>query len=174
MPRRRPDRPLGDFLQALRAEQIDCTLIGGMAAARPGAPIVTLDYALWVNLLERQYVRLLGTATRQGGSILARTLYELRDGTQVNAVFQPDGLRSFVVEWRGCQETILDGTPVRLLPLSRLIASQRASGRDKDLAMLPILRRTLRLSRRLAGAVPAPPTGDRDAPLPLTPKGPSC
>jgi hypothetical protein len=36
-----------------------------------------------------------------------------------------------------------------VLPLSRVIASKRASGRDKDLAVLPILERTLRLSRRL-------------------------
>jgi hypothetical protein len=123
-----------------------------MAAARQGAPIVTLDYDLWVRLPERQYVRLLRIVKRQSGSILARTLYELRDGTQVNAVFRPDGLRSFATEWRGCEEGILDGARARVLPLSRVIASKRASGRDKDLALLPILRRTLRLARRLARA----------------------
>jgi len=35
------------------------------------------------------------------------------------------------------------------LSLQPVIASKRASGRDKDLAVLPLLERTLRLSRRL-------------------------
>ena len=35
------------------------------------------------------------------------------------------------------------------LSLQSVIARKRASGRDKDLAVLPILERTLRLSRRL-------------------------
>jgi hypothetical protein len=35
------------------------------------------------------------------------------------------------------------------LSLISVIAGKRASGRDKDLAVLPILERTLRLSRRL-------------------------
>src|SRR2546427_4613924 len=30
-------------------------------------------------------------AQRQGGAVRARTVYELSDGTQVNAIFQPDG-----------------------------------------------------------------------------------
>ena len=41
----------------------------------------------------------------------------------------------------------LDGQPVRILPLRRVIASKEAAGRDKDLAVLPVLRRTLALAR---------------------------
>jgi len=36
--------------------------------------------------------------------------------------------------------------------LARVIASKRAAGREKDLAALPVLERTQRLTRRLAGA----------------------
>jgi hypothetical protein len=39
--------------------------------------------------------------------------------------------------------------PVKVLPLRRVIASKRAANREKDLAVLPILRRTLRLENRL-------------------------
>ena len=39
--------------------------------------------------------------------------------------------------------------PVKVLPLSRVIASKRAANREKDVAVLPILRRTLRLAKRL-------------------------
>ena len=149
MPLQSQDSPLGAFLKALREEKIDCILIGAMAAIEQGAPLMTVDYDFWVRLPERQYVRLLTIVQRQGGTIRARTLYELSDSTQVNAIFQPDGLRSFDAEWRISRWSKLEKVPVKVLPLQRVIASKRAANREKDLAVLPILRRTLRLAMRL-------------------------
>jgi hypothetical protein len=149
MPSQSPNRPLGAFLAALREAQIDCLLIGSMAAIRQGAPLMTVDYDFWVRLPERQYVRILDIVRQQGGTILARTLYELADGTQVNVIFRPDGLRSFETEFKRSPVAELEGERVRVLPLARVIASKRAAGRDKDLAVLPVLERTQRLARRL-------------------------
>jgi len=149
MPIQSQDSPLGAFLKALREEEIEFILIGAMAAIQQGAPLLTVDYDFWVRLPERQYVRLLSIVGRQDGTIRARTVYELSDGTQVNVIFQPDGLRSFDREWKGALWGELDEVAVRVLPLNRVIASKRAANRDKDLAVLPILRRTLRLARRL-------------------------
>jgi hypothetical protein len=149
MPLQSQDSPLGAFLTALREEKIDCILIGAMAAIAQGAPLMTVDYDFWVRLPERQYVRLLAIVRRQGGTIRARTLYELRDGTQVNAIFQPDGLRSFDAEWKISRWGELENVPVKVLPLSRVIASKPTANREKDVAVLPILRRTLRLAKRL-------------------------
>jgi len=149
MPLQSQDSPLGAFLKALGEENIDCILIGAMAAIEQGAPLMTVDYDFWVRLPERQYVRLLTIVQRQGGDIRARTVYELSDGTQVNAVFQPDGLRSFEAEWKISRWSKLENVPVKVLPLQRVIASKRAANREKDMAVLPILRRTLRLIKRL-------------------------
>ena len=149
MPHKRPVSPLGAFLKALREEDIPCILIGAMAAIEQGAPLMTIDYDFWVNLPERQYVRILAIVRRLAGSILARTLYELTDGTQVNVIFQPNGLRSFSAEFKQCRLSRLEDQDIRILPLARVIASKRAAGREKDLVALPILERTLRLSRRL-------------------------
>lgn len=149
MPLQPQDSPLGAFLKALREEKIDCILIGAMAAIEQGAPLMTVDYDFWVRLTERHYVRLLTIVQRQGGTIRAHTLYELSDGTQVNAIFQPDGLRSFAAEWKSSRWGELENVPVKVLPLRRVIASKRAANREKDLAVLPILERTLRLAKRL-------------------------
>lgn len=149
MPTQPSSSALGAFLQALNEEKIPCILIGMMAAVEQGAPLTTIDYDLWVKLPERQYVRLLGIIQRLGGTTLARTFYELSDGTQVNAVFKPDGLQSFDTEYKRCPLSIVGGHQVRVLPLERVIASKRAAGREKDLAVLPVLERTLRLGRRL-------------------------
>jgi len=140
---------LGAFLAALREAQIDCILIGAMAAIRQGAPLMTVDYDFWVRLPERQYVKILAIVQKQRGTILARTFYELTDGTQVNVIFQPDGLLGFEAEFKRCSIAELEGQEVRVLPLRRVIASKSAAGREKDIAALPILKRTLRLKRRL-------------------------
>ena len=157
MPLQPQDSPLGAFLKALREAEINCILIGAMAAIEQGAPLMTVDYDFWVRLPERQYVRLLSIVQRLGGTIRARTLYELSDGTQVNAIFRPDGLRSFETEWKQCRLSHLENVPVRVLPLPRVIASKRAANREKDLAVLPILERTLRLAKRLQKCGARPP-----------------
>ena len=151
MPFQPQDSPLGAFLKALREEKIDCILIGAMAAIEQGAPLMTVDYDFWVRLPERQYVRLLTIVQRQGGTIRAGTVYELSDGTQVNAIFQPDGLRSFDAEWKISRWAELENVAVKVLPLRRVIASKRAANREKDLAVLPVLQRTLRMAKRLKG-----------------------
>src|SRR5262245_23951001 len=149
MPPQPQDSPLGAFLKALHEQEIDFILIGAMAAIEQGAPLMTVDYDFWVRLPERQYVRLLTIVQRQGGTIRAPTVYELRDGTQLNAIFQPDGLRSFDSEWRISRWSELENVRVKILPLRRVIASKRAANREKDLAVIPILERTLRLANRL-------------------------
>jgi hypothetical protein len=155
MPLQSQDSPLGAFLKALHEQEIKFILIGAMAAIEQGAPLMTVDYDFWVKLPERQYVRLLSIVQRLGGTIRAQTLYELSDGTQVNAVFQPNGLRSFDAEWKISRAGELEGVPIRILPLARVIASKRAANRDKDIAVMPILERTLRLSKRLQANRPA-------------------
>ena len=72
MPLQPQDSPLGAFLKALREAEIDCILIGAMAAIEQGAPLMTVDYDFWVRLPERQYIRLLSIVQRLGGTVRAR------------------------------------------------------------------------------------------------------
>jgi hypothetical protein len=145
MPHKSTNSALAAFIKALHKEKIEFILIGMMAAVEQGAPMATIDYDFWVNLPERQYVRLLNIIQKQKGTIRARTLYELRDGTQVNAIFAPDGLRSFQLEYKHSLSGMIHGQRARILPLKQVIASKQASHREKDLMALPVLKRTLRL-----------------------------
>lgn len=67
----------------------------------------------------------------------------------------------FRTEWKRCAIGRLEGVPLRILPLQRVIASKRAAGRDKDLAALPVLERTLRLAKRLKARKPGTPNPPR-------------
>jgi len=144
-----PVSPFVEFLQALEAEGINAILIGLMAAVEQGAPCSTIDYDFWVDLPKRQVVRLYAIVQKLGGTLRAPTFYELRDGTQINVVFKPVGLRSFPAEFQASRISVIENHKMRVLPLSRVIASKRAAGRDKDLSVLPVLERTLRLSKKL-------------------------
>lgn len=127
-----------------------------MAAIRQGAPLMTVDYDFWVHLPVRAYVRLLTIVQRLGGIIRSQTVYELNDGTQIDVIFEPHGLKSFEAEWKNCQIGKMGGVTVRVLPLNRIISSKRASGREKDLVALPVLERTQRLAKRATkGGKPA-------------------
>jgi len=149
MPNQPPVSPFVEFLQALEAGGVRSILIGMMAAVEQGAPCSTIDYDFWVDLPKRQGVRIYAIVKKLGGTLRAPTFYELRDGTQINVIFEPVGLRSFPVEFNACRVSRVEGYRMRVLPLSRVIASKRKAARDKDLAVLPILDRTLRLSKKL-------------------------
>lgn len=53
------------------------------------------------------------------------------------------GLDDFGEEYAPALEQNLDGIPVKVLPLGRIIASKRTTNRPKDIAALPALEATL-------------------------------
>jgi hypothetical protein len=110
------------------------------AAILQGAPCVTLDADLWVDVPERQYMRLVNLALSLGATIVRQTVVLLTDGSMINFCYRLDGVASFRTEYRRAELIEWEGEVVRVLPLERVIRSKEAAGRDKDLAMLPVLR----------------------------------
>jgi hypothetical protein len=66
-----------------------------------------------------------------------------RIGDRFDVVLTMSGLGSFEDEYRGAKSLAIDGVPVRVLPLRRIIASKRAADRPKDRAALPALEAAL-------------------------------
>jgi hypothetical protein len=62
---------------------------------------------------------------------------------RLDVVLTAHGLGSFDSEYAGSIEREIDGIPVKVLPLRRVIASKRATNRPKDRAALPALEATL-------------------------------
>lgn len=54
-----------------------------------------------------------------------------------------DGLGDFESEYAGAVDSDIEGVPVKLLPLARVIVSKRAANRPKDRVALPALRAAL-------------------------------
>ena len=119
------------------------------AAILQGVPATTLDTDIWIDLPQRQYVRVLAVCKRLGGSVLARTVVALRDDTLVNFLYRVDGLGNFDSEVKKALQLRWLGMRVPVLPLDSIIRSKEAIAREKDVAHLPLLRKVAKLAAHL-------------------------
>lgn len=117
------------------------------AAILQGVPATTIDTDIWVDLPSRQYFRLHALVAEMGGKPLAKKVVALADDTLVNFLFDVTGLGSFAEEWRRARRMRWLGMSVAVMPLTSIIRSKKAVRREKDIAHLPLLERTVRLAR---------------------------
>jgi hypothetical protein len=120
------------------------------AAILQGVPATTTDTDFWVDLPERQYVRLMNVIVKQGGTPMAPTVYALTDGSLVNFIFSMTGLKSFAREYVHSRRLGWNGLKVPVLPLERIYKSKHDSAREKDLAHLPLIKRVIQGTRMVA------------------------
>src|SRR4051794_9044287 len=122
-------------------------VVGVTAASMQGARIATDDIDLWFAELDDS--RLAEAARRAGGIWVAGHFgmqppaFGGRIGDRFDVVLNMSGLRSFDDEYPGARPLEIDGVPVRVLPLDRIIVSKRAANRLKDQAALPALEAAL-------------------------------
>jgi predicted nucleotidyltransferase len=150
-----------DFLALLRALEgadVEYVVVGGVAAILAGAPMTTLDldvvYKLGDSNLQRFSALLeeLDTLYRDPAGRKIRPTVERLRRNRVNLLQTRLGLLDALQEigsgWSyedllpRTQRLDLDGVEVPVLKLAAVIESKQAAGRDKDLAQLPLLRRT--------------------------------
>lgn len=138
------------FLEALVDEHVPFLLVGLAAAALQGAPAVTQDIDLWFGSLRdprlRRALKRVGAAYVEP-SMHNPPLFAGGGADLFDIVTHMDGLAAFEVEAKGAIRVKLGRIDVPVLPLERIIASKRASGRPKDKAVLPALEDALRVLR---------------------------
>lgn len=140
--------PLARLVQALRQEGIRFQIAGMSAAILHGVPATTIDTDIWVELPERQFVRLTQIIVRHGGVMLAPTVAALSDDSLVNFLPRVEGIGTFDEELRNADVLPWQGMKIPVLPLDRIIASKRFLQRTKDMAHLPLLEQTLSLKKK--------------------------
>jgi hypothetical protein len=133
--------------RALDAEQVDYLFIGKSAAVLLGFPGMTQDVDVFPARTLENGARLVA-ALRKAGFNLTRDLdqailhgkdfVQIKNGPfDVNIVFAPHGISSFAE----AKARALHVEEFRIASLRDVIASKRASGREKDLIDLPLLER---------------------------------
>lgn len=156
------------LLGALERHRVRFVLIGAAAARIAGAPVVTEDIDVTpatdlANLtrlaaaLRELRARLRSAAEETGvpfplDAAMLRTAQTWNLTTtygDLDIAFTPSGTQGYKDLRREASRTRLGaGLQVTVAALRDVIRSKEAAGRDKDLAQLPILRRTLEEVRR--------------------------
>jgi hypothetical protein len=135
------------FLQALVDEEVEFLVVGLAAAALQGAPAVTQDIDLWFRDLSDPALQ--RALRRAGATSVPPSLQNpplLAGGDAILfVVVNMHGLGSFTQEARRALRVPVGAVEVRVLPLSRVIASKKATDRPKDRAILPALEDALRV-----------------------------
>lgn len=152
-----------ELLRALDRHAVEHVIVGGVAAILEGAPMTTLDLDV-VYRLDDDNIERLGRALEAlearyrdpDGRVILSTPDRLR-ATRVNLLETRLGLLDVMHEvgagWRygdlvaRSHVRQIEELRVLVLDLGDVIASKEVAGRDKDRAMLPLLRRTLELKR---------------------------
>lgn len=127
----------------LRARGVEFAVVGLSAALLQGATIATEDIDLWFERLDDPCI---GEAARAAGGFWLSGSFGMRPpglggvlGERFDVVTHMHGLGTFDEERANTVELDIDGVPVRVLRIERILASKRATGRPKDRAQIPAL-----------------------------------
>jgi hypothetical protein len=130
------------FLRELVKQKVDFMIVGLSAAALQGAPVVTQDIDLWFRDLADPGIR---KALKKVGATYVpptSTNPPMFAGNAVNLfdiVVHMHGLGDFEKEKKHSLKIPVGGIKVPVLALERIIKSKKATGRQKDRLVLPVL-----------------------------------
>lgn len=153
----------GGLWAALAQAKVEYVLIGAFAAVLHGSPLPTMDIDICPRNDDENMSRLAGMLLTTGrglwsrtGTPIAKTHGEatatLRDAGisslrtrfgRLDIIIEPAGTAGFADLARDARVFDIEGVPVRVASLRDVIRSKQASGRETDLAQLPILRKLL-------------------------------
>lgn len=139
--------------RAFGEARLEVVLIGNAAAALGGAPVTTddLDFMFRPTRTNLQKMRLVA---RSLGATLLQPEYPIskfyrmtneEEGIQVDMMGVVDGVKSFESLRSRSEEVSFGRGSLLVADLKDVIRSKRTAGREKDLAVLPVLEMTLKL-----------------------------
>lgn len=134
------------FLRELRKQKVEFIIVGLSAAALQGAPVVTQDVDLWFKDLNDPGLK--KVLKKVGAAYVPPSAHNppLFAGDAVNLfdiVVHMHGLESFEQEKKNTLTIALGKIKVLVLSLERIIKSKKATGRQKDKIVLPVLKDAL-------------------------------
>ena len=130
------------FLQELVRRDVEFMIVGLSAATLQGAPAVTQGIDLWFKDLSDP--RLMEALKKVGGVYVPPTgstppMFAGKAVALFDIVLRMDGIGGFDEEIEDALNVRIGRTNVKVLRLSRIIASKKAANRRKDRLVLPVL-----------------------------------
>lgn len=130
------------FIKELVRQKVDFMIVGLSAAALQGAPVVTQDVDLWFQDLQdpgiqRALKKVKGSYIPSVG--MNPPMFAGKAVNLFDIVLTMHGLDTFEKEIKHCLWITLGRFNVPVLSLERIIKSKKATGRQKDKLVLPVL-----------------------------------
>lgn len=143
---------LREIAKLLAKHRLDAVLIGNAAAALQGSPVTTMDFDFMFRSTPTNLRKLRRMAVDLHAMVMrpfypASGLYRVvrdDDGLQLDFMSKVDGIRSFESLRSRATVARFARHELRVATLEDIIRSKKAAGRPQDLAVLPVLRKTLR------------------------------
>ena len=141
---------------ALAEHRLAAVMVGNAAAALHGAPVTTLDVDFMFRKSPANLKKLKAVARTLEASIL-KPFYPVSDlyrvvnderGLQLDFMGRLDGIRSFESLLSRSSAVDFGGHVLRIASLTDIVKSKRAAGRNRDLAVLDVLEKTLEAQKK--------------------------
>jgi hypothetical protein len=142
--------------ELLERHGLEAVLIGNAAAALRGAPVTTIDIDFLMRGTPSNVKKLKAIASELQATIF-RPYYPISglfrmardlDGLQFDFMTVVDGIRSFEGLRKRAATMRFGSANLHVADLADIIASKRAAGRPQDVAVLPVLEKTLEETTR--------------------------
>jgi hypothetical protein len=120
------------------------------AAVIQGAPVVTFDTDIWLDLPAREYMRAATLCLKLGATMRANTVFVFADDLMINFLYAVTGLKKFDAEYRKAK--LLNWLGLRripVLPLERIYHSKSVIRRPKDIAHMALLKQLMACKTKL-------------------------
>jgi hypothetical protein len=122
------------------------------AAVIQGAPVVTFDTDIWLNLPAREYMRAANLCLKLGATMRANTVFVFPDDLIVNFRYAVTGLKKFDSEFQKARHLNWLGLRrVPVLPLQRIYRSKSVIRRPKDIVHMELLKQLMACKKRIEG-----------------------
>jgi len=125
-------------------------IVGMSAAVIQGAPVVTFDTDIWLDLPAREFMRAANLCLKLGATMRPNTVFVFPDDLMVNFIYAVTGLKIFDAEYRTTRFfNWLGLRRVPVLPLQRIYHSKSVFRRPKDIAHMAVLKQLMACERKL-------------------------
>ncbi|MDQ7781084.1 MAG: nucleotidyltransferase [Planctomycetota bacterium] len=143
-------------VECLKEAKIDHVVIGATAAILHGVPIMTQDVDIFVRDTDLTRKKIKKFAGLMGGLVLAapaepmsKMIRAIGAEIPVDFVFNLSSRRSFESVRSRATSVVVGRTAIRIASLEDIIESKQAAAREKDRAVLGMLKDTLRVQLAL-------------------------
>jgi hypothetical protein len=142
---------LNKISKVLAERHLEAVMVGNAAAALHGAPVTTLDIDFMFRKTPANLKKLKAVA-RDFEAVVLKPYYPVSDlyrvtnddqGLQLDFMAVLHGINSFEGLRSRAEPVEFGQFTLLIASLADIIASKRAAGRSRDLAVLPILEKTL-------------------------------